>query len=100
MLRHRFAKTKQLAVIYFMSDLDPSGLDLQRAWEEVLANFNVRVGHFVRIGLTRAQVDALDNKRLRQGIEVKPSDSRAESYNAMNCARPPKAGGLAVTGKA
>ena len=82
MLRHRIAKTKQLAVIYFISDLDPSGLDLQRAWEEVLANFNVRVAHFVRIGLTRVQVDALDNERLRQGIEVKPSDSRAESYTA------------------
>ena len=40
------------AVVYFISDLDPSGLDLQRAREEALGNFGVRVAHFVRIGLT------------------------------------------------
>jgi hypothetical protein len=34
----------------------------------------------VRIGLTREQVRALPNARLRQGIEVKPSDSRAQCY--------------------
>jgi hypothetical protein len=34
----------------------------------------------VRIGLTRNQVDDLDNPRLREGIEVKPGDSRADSY--------------------
>jgi len=29
---------------------------------------------------SRAQVDALDNARLREGIEVKPSDSRSQTY--------------------
>jgi len=53
---------------------------LQRAWEEALANFGVRVSEFVRIGLTREQVDDLDSARLREGIAVKPSDSRAERY--------------------
>jgi hypothetical protein len=36
----------------------------------------------VRLGLTREQVRALPNARLRQGIEVKPGDSRAKSYIA------------------
>jgi hypothetical protein len=27
--------------VYFVSDLDPSGLDLQRAWEEALNSFGV-----------------------------------------------------------
>jgi hypothetical protein len=45
-----------------------------------LANFRVRVPEFVRIGLTREQVDDLDSARLREGIAVKPSDSRAERY--------------------
>ena len=79
-LRHRYARTGQWAIVYFISDLDPSGLDLQRAWEEALKNFGVRVADFVRIGLTRDQVNDIDNARLREGIEVKPSDSRAESY--------------------
>ncbi|MGZ9086216.1 MAG: hypothetical protein ACXW3R_11895 [Rhodoplanes sp.] len=82
MLNHHYARTGQWAVVYFISDLDPSGLDLQRAWEEALKNFGVRVAAFVRIGLTREQVDALDNPRLRRGIDVKPSDSRSKSYIA------------------
>ena len=57
MLNHRYARAGQWAIVYFISDLDPSGLDLQRAWEEALANFRVRVSEFVRIGLTREQVD-------------------------------------------
>jgi hypothetical protein len=80
MLRHRHAKTGQMAVVLFISDLDPSGLDLQRAWEEALDNFGVPVADFVRIGLTPEQVDALDNPILRRGIEVKDSDSRAHGY--------------------
>jgi hypothetical protein len=40
----------------------------------------VRVSQFVRIGLTPEQVDDLDSARLREGIAVKPSDSRAERY--------------------
>ena len=42
----------------------------------------MRVAAFVRIRLTREQVDDIDNVRLREGIEVKPSDSRANSYIA------------------
>ena len=80
MLNHRYARAGQWAIVYFISDLDPSGLDLQRAWEEALANFGVRVSEFVRIGLTPEQVDDLDSARLREGIAVKPSDSRAKRY--------------------
>jgi hypothetical protein len=53
MLNHRYARTGQWAIVYFISDLDPSGLDLQRAWEEALVNIGVWVSEFVRIGLTR-----------------------------------------------
>jgi hypothetical protein len=79
MLLHRYSRTGQRAMVYFVSDLDPSGLDLQRAWEEALANFSVRIADFLRIGLTRDQLADLP-PRLRRGIDVKPSDSRSESY--------------------
>jgi hypothetical protein len=82
MLNHRYARTGQWTIVYFISDLDPSGLDLQRAWEEALANFGVRISKFVRIALTREQVDDLDSARLREGIAVMPSDSRAKRYIA------------------
>lgn len=36
----------------------------------------------VRIGLTLEQVRAVPNARLRQGIEVKRSDTRSENYVA------------------
>jgi hypothetical protein len=81
MLNERYARTGQPALVYFVSDLDPSGPDLQRAWEDALANFAVPV-EFVRLALTREQVDQIDNARLRRGIEVKPSDSRAKGYVA------------------
>ena len=55
-------------------DLDPSGLDLQRAWEEALDNFRV-LCTFVRIGLTPVQVDDRDLDQF--AIEVEPSDSRS-----------------------
>jgi hypothetical protein len=79
MLRRRMVQAQQHIIVYFISDLDPSGLDLQRVWEEALENFDARV-RFERIGLTIEQVEALDNPRLREGIEVKPSDSRAQRY--------------------
>jgi hypothetical protein len=41
MLNHRYARTGQRAIVYLISDLDPSGLDLQRAWVEALVNFGV-----------------------------------------------------------
>jgi hypothetical protein len=31
-LHHRYARTGQRIIVYFISDLDPSGLDLQRRW--------------------------------------------------------------------
>jgi hypothetical protein len=83
MLNTRHAKTGQMAIVYFVSDLDPSGLDLQRAWEEALERFLVDA-HFVRIGLTKTQVDSNVDVRGRPlehlGIDVKPSDSRATAY--------------------
>jgi hypothetical protein len=80
MLRARYTRTGQRAIVYFISDLDPSGLDLERAWRDALENFDAPLADFVRIGLTREQVRRLPNARLRAGIEVKPSDSRACSY--------------------
>jgi hypothetical protein len=73
MLRQRFAKTGQWAVIYFISDHDPSGFDLQRAWEQAMADFSAHVFEFVRVGLTRDQVNRLpdEDATLRQGIEIK-----------------------------
>jgi hypothetical protein len=80
-LRRQQEETGRLIVVYFISDHDPSGLDLQRAWKQALESFGARF-RLVRIGLTRTQVDALDNARLREGIEVKPSDSRSKTYLA------------------
>jgi hypothetical protein len=80
-LANRFAQSGQIAVIYFLSDLDPSGLDLQRAWEEALQNFGV-VCRFVRIGLTHDQVTEHHLERL--AIEVKPSDSRSKAFVALH----------------
>jgi hypothetical protein len=79
MLRRQQEATGQLIIVYFISDHDPSGLDLERAWKQALENFGARFV-LVRIGLTLEQVGALDNERLREGIEVKPSDSRAQGY--------------------
>jgi hypothetical protein len=81
MFDRRWAKTEQLPVVYFVSDLDPSGLDLQRAWEEALNNFGV-FPVFERLALTLGQVrdPGLDLDRL--AIAVKPSDSRAKKYIA------------------
>jgi hypothetical protein len=79
MLRHRYVRTKQAALIYFISDHDPSGHDLQRAWEEALKHFFVRC-FFVRVGLTKEQVEDPDLGLVRLSIEVKPSDSRSKSF--------------------
>jgi hypothetical protein len=82
LIKHRYALTGQMAIIYFVSDHDPSGFDLQRAWEEAMTNFGAQVLRFVRIGLTTEQVRdaALDIERL--AIAVKPSDSRSKAYIA------------------
>jgi hypothetical protein len=79
MLTTRYAKTDQPALIYFVSDLDPSGLDLQRAWEEALSNFGVACT-FIRIGLTLDQV--MERGLDHLAIEVKPSDSRSKAFVA------------------
>ena len=52
-LRRQQEETGLLIVVYFISDHDPSGLDLQRAWEQALKSFGA---HFdiIRIGLSRA----------------------------------------------
>jgi hypothetical protein len=85
MLRSRYAKTGQIALIYLVSDLDPSGLDLQRAWEEAMNNFGVMC-LFVRIGLTHEQVTAHHDLE-RLAIEVKPSDSRSKAFVALHGTR-------------
>jgi hypothetical protein len=77
MLARRHAKTGQIAIVYFISDLDPSGLDLQRAWEAALDSFGA-VYKVERIGLTPAQVAV--HRLGRLAIEVKPSDSRAKAF--------------------
>jgi hypothetical protein len=79
LVRDRHAGTNQPAIIYFVSDHDPSGLDLERVWREELVNFNVAIEDFVRIGLSRDQLQGLP-ERLANGIEVKPSDSRSARY--------------------
>jgi hypothetical protein len=79
MIRKRFARTGQRAIVFFISDLDPSGIDLQRSWEQAMEDFNAPVS-FVRLGLTMEQVQdpALDLDRLV--VDVKPSDSRSRSF--------------------
>jgi hypothetical protein len=70
--------------VYFVSDLDPSGLDLQSAWERALLDFGT-AAVAERMALTSEQVrdPALDIADVaRRGIEVKPSDSRAAAYVA------------------
>jgi hypothetical protein len=80
MLRDRHARTGQPAKVYFLSDHDPSGFDLQRAWRDALDNFNVPFDRIERLGLNMAQITdpALDIERL--AIGVKPSDSRSKAY--------------------
>jgi hypothetical protein len=80
MIRDRHARTGQKAIVYFVSDLDPSGLDLQRDWEETLQDFAASVADFVRLGLTMAQVEDDDLDIARLGIGVKPSDSRSRDF--------------------
>jgi hypothetical protein len=87
MLNDRYARTGQWAVVYFVSDLDPSGLDLQRSWKEAFLMFGVRA-IFERVGLTREQVrdNSADSGMPLEdlSIEVKASDSRSARYIAEN----------------
>jgi hypothetical protein len=67
-------------IIYFISDHDPSGLDLQRAWAKALKNFGVACD-LVRMGLTKEQAETTERERgVSLSIEVKPSDSRSKEY--------------------
>jgi hypothetical protein len=80
-LKNRFKRHGQRAIVYFISDHDPSGLDLQRAWEQALRDFGAPVAGFVRIGLTLHQVAKTERERGRSlSIQVKPSDSRSKGY--------------------
>ena len=80
LLTRRFAVTGQRPLVLFISDFDPSGLDLERAWQAMLVGFGA-LGKddmdacFLRIGLTVQQVEAHDLGRF--GSAVKDSDSRA-----------------------
>jgi hypothetical protein len=81
LLKERGERYGQMPIVYFVSDHDPSGLDLQRAWEEALENFGV-YAIFQRIALTPGQIldPTLDIERL--AIDIKPSDSRSRDYIA------------------
>jgi hypothetical protein len=68
MLRDRHARTGQEAVVYFISDLDPSGLDLQRAWQDALLDFGAPIVRFERIGLDLVQALNPDLDIARLGI--------------------------------
>jgi hypothetical protein len=73
---NRYARTGQQSIIYFVSDFDPSGLDLQRAWGATLKGSKSDC-EVVRIALTRKQIKG----RLKNlSIEVKVSDSRSKNY--------------------
>ena len=80
MLRNRHGRTGQRAIVYFISDLDPSGLDLQRAWESALDDFETPIVAFERIGLDLVQVLNPDLDIARLGIGVKPGDSRTDKF--------------------
>jgi hypothetical protein len=77
-LRARYSRHGQRTMVYFVSDLDPSGLDLQRAWRDALHNFGVHVAGFHRVGLNHEQVTEHGLEHL--SIEVKDSDSRAHRF--------------------
>jgi hypothetical protein len=87
LLINRRAKIGQKPLVLFISDLDPSGLDLERAWREALIEFgalslfDVAKECFVRIGLTMEQI-AADPALAALGIDVKPSDSRSKRFIA------------------
>jgi hypothetical protein len=72
------ARRKQQAKIFFISDLDPSGIDLQRAWEDAMRDFDVDC-EFERIALTQQQIDG-DPALEDLALEVKESDSRSKRY--------------------
>jgi hypothetical protein len=83
LINQRYSKSGQTGLVYFVSDLDPSGEDLQRAWEEALEDFRAPV-RVIRIGLTLDQVrdntDPRGNPLAALAIEVKGTDSRAKGY--------------------
>jgi hypothetical protein len=82
--RRRQQHPKQWPFVFFISDLDPSGLDLERRWQEVLSEFGVVV-QWRRLALTLEQVRTpqLDIERL--SIDVKESDSRSRGYVEQYC---------------
>jgi hypothetical protein len=84
LVKHRYAEHGQSTVVFFVSDLDPSGLDLQRAWKQAMEYFGIWHCEFVRIGLTHEQVrdnvDVLGNPLENLAIAVKPSDSRTKRF--------------------
>jgi hypothetical protein len=84
LIKRRYAKTGQRTIIYFVSDLDPSGLDLQRAWDQAIVGFGVaHCVTFVRLALTREQVrhevDSSGQSLERLSIEVKSGDSPGDA---------------------
>jgi hypothetical protein len=82
--RRRQQHPKQRPFVFFISDLDPSGLDPERRWQEVLNEFGALV-EWRRVALTLEQVrnPRLDIERL--SIEVKESDTRSKGYIERYC---------------
>lgn len=79
----RAAHPEQLTLVLFISDHDPSGLDLQRAWEDTLKD-DYRLPIILhRIGLTLEQAEQFPEFALR----IKGSDSRSKSYEAEHGSR-------------
>jgi hypothetical protein len=70
--------------------LDPSGVDLERAWKETLAEFGADA-EFERIGLTPQQVEQFDLARFAiarsKAIRVATSTRRCTATGAGNWMR-------------
>ena len=74
-----FRPHRAASIVFFISDLDPSGIDLQRSWEQALRGFMAPVS-FVRLGLTMEQVQDATLNLDHLAVGVKPSDSRSKRF--------------------
>jgi hypothetical protein len=77
LLRRQQQHPEQELIIFYVGDFDPSGLDLERQWQEVLGDFGVSV-MWARLALTLQQANDPAFRRL--SIAVKPSDSRSKEF--------------------
>jgi hypothetical protein len=81
LLRARQAQHGQDGLVYFVSDLDPSGLDLQRAWQEALENFGLYCFLRAREATSLARLDRIDvDRALRCPAPVDRLRSQPSGY--------------------